>query len=334
MIELFGIVWAGVHRLWAIILSAGMVGLAAQNYLRIQTLSKLLHQARTTSFVFPGFSAQRQKIKVAFFVGATTLLFLGLMQPQWGQREQTAVQEGRDVLILLDVSRSMLAQDFKPNRLEFAKLKIKALLGKMPAERFGLVLFAGSAFISCPMTADYRAFEMFLDLVDVEMISSGTTAIDKALIKGLDVFGRIEGHSSKIMILITDGEDFSTDLSIAREKAHEQGVTLISLGVATPEGAPIPKFDRHGRQVGHETNEQGTIHLSTLNEQLLTSISKQLNGTYIRARYNDTDLDECVHVVQAFEKERSVDRTISVHEDQYPWFLGSALLLFVIEWLL
>lgn len=334
MVEFLGIVWAGAHRFWAIIVSIGMVWLAIKNYWRIQTLAKILQKDRIQQFVFPGFSLARQKIKTVLFTAATVLLCLGLMQPQWGLREQTAVQEGRDILVLLDVSRSMLAEDFKPNRLEFAKLKIKALLEKMPAERFGLILFAGSAFISCPMTTDYRAFDMFLDLVDVEMISSGTTAIDRALLKGLEVFERIEGRTSKIMLLITDGEDFSTELNLVQQKATEEGVTLLSLGMATPEGAPIPKFDKYGKQIGHETDDEGTIHLSKLNEPLLQSISKQLNGTYVRASYNDSDLDQFVHIVQGFEKERSVDRTISVHEDRYPWFLGGALLLFIIEWLL
>jgi len=257
-------------------------------------------------------------------------IFIALMQPQWHKKPQTVEQEGRDLLVLLDISRSMLAQDLKPNRLEFMKLKIKALLQKLPFERVGLILFSGSAFIQSPLTVDYSTFNMFLDDVDVENISSGTTAIDSAIEKAIELYQEYPNRKNKLTLLVTDGEDFSLNLNTIQEKAKSEGIKIFALGAGTPDGAPIPKANRNG----YETDESGNTLLSKLNEPLLKNICKKLDGNYIKTRYNDSDLDKIASLIHKFEKEKFGDKKLSLYEDQYPWFLGASWLLFALEWIL
>ena len=261
---------------------------------------------------------------------AMFFLFIAILQPQWHKKEETIQQEGRNILIMLDISRSMLAQDLKPNRLEFVKLKLKALLQKLDSERVGLILFSGSAFLQCPLTSDFSTFSMFLDQVDVESISSGTTAIDAALQKMIQTFQQNQNYKNKLALLVTDGEDFSLNLKTVQKNAQQENIKIFALGVGTPEGAPIPKLNSSG----HETDENGQIALSRLNENLLQNICNSVDGKYVRTTQNDSDIDYIASLVQKFEKESFGDKKLSLYQDQYPWFLGTSWFFMALEWIL
>ncbi len=334
MSDLFGIHFGGSGRLILFPLFLILIGLAIRNYRRIsRTFTQLAHR-KLRSIIFPHFSRTKQLLKTCCLSISLLLLFIALMQPQWGKKEQVVIQEGRDLLILLDVSRSMLAQDMRPNRLEFAKLKIRSLLDKLTVERLGLILFSGSAFVQCPLTGDRAAFLMFLENVDAEAISSGTTSIGSALNRAVDVFAHAPERKNKLILLITDGEDFSLNMNEAKQRAVQDQITLFALGVGTPQGAPIPILDSMGKQVGHETDAQGNIQLSALNETMLKNICQTLKGTYFKAHYQDDDLDSLVTLIKKFEKEQFTDKKLSLYEDHYPWFLGIAAALLALEWIL
>ena len=183
MTDFLGIHWAGLDRVILFPIFVLFILLFVKNYFRIKKASGLLVHADNRKKLFKFFSLPKQLLKTLFSSIALIVVFLALLQPQWTKREQQVAQEGRDLFIVLDISRSMLAQDMKPSRLEFAKLKIRNLLSRISFDRIGLILFSGTAFVQCPLTADHPAFLMFLDHVDVEAISSGTTALDKALTK-------------------------------------------------------------------------------------------------------------------------------------------------------
>ena len=334
MVEFLGIYWAGADRLIYFPLFVIAIALIIKRYDKIKLTSNQLCHKNNSKLLLKNFSLKRQFFKTLFLCCALGSLFIALLQPQWNKKEQIVVQEGRDLLIMLDISRSMLAQDLKPNRLEFAKLKIRTLLSKLQFERVGLILFSGSAFLQSPLTADHPAFLMFLNQVDTEVISSGTTAIDNALQKAVEVFSQSKDRKSKLALLITDGEDFSLNLDPIKQKAAELDIKLFALGIGTPDGAPIPKFDHKGNQIGHEKDETGTIALTKLNEQLLKNMCQTLNGHYFRATNQDTDLKNLTYLIQKFEKEKFTDRKISRYEDQYSWFLGIAWLLLLVEWIL
>lgn len=330
MNDFLGIHWAGLDRFILLPIFLVFILLFIKNYMRIKKTSGLLVHKTNRKTLFKFFSLKKQFLKTIFLSIAIMSVFLALLQPQWTKREQPITQEGRDLFIVLDISRSMLAQDMKPSRLEFAKLKIRNLLSRISFDRIGLILFSGTAFVQCPLTADHPAFLMFLDHVDVEAISSGTTALDKALSKTMDVFGNSAGRKNKLVLLITDGEDFSLQLDAVKQRAVQDNIRLFTLGVGTPEGAPIPKIG----SAGYETDSSGTIALSQLNEKLLQDISSKINGSYIKATYGDSDIDRIAKLVKSFEKEKFADKKLSVYEDQYPWLLGIAWVMLMLEWIL
>ncbi len=324
--------WASIENIvWLplFLLAAALVIFRTYSTLRSFTLLARVHKT-----MFHGLGRKRSFTKALLMCCAIGALFIAFLRPQWSKQEQTVIQEGRDVLVLLDISGSMRAQDLKPNRISFAKLKIRSLLQQLTCERMGLILFSGTAFLQCPMTADQAAFLMFLENVDPESISSGTTALDQALAKAVETFKQAGERQHKLVLLLTGGEDFSMHLDEIKTQAAKAGISLFALGIGTPEGAPIPKFDAYGKQQGHETDEQGAIALSKLNEQTLQDLAKALNGTYQRAAYGEDDIANIVRFVQSHEKERYENKTVSLYHDQYPWFLGAAWILLALEWLL
>ena len=308
--------------------------LILRNFNQIKKVASVLVHKKNQKLLFLGFSISRQKVKTFFILSALFCIFLALLRPQWGKKENIVVQQGRDLLIVLDISRSMLAQDLKPNRLEFVKLKIRNLLNKLKFERVGLILFSGSAFLQCPLTSDYPAFLTFLNSIDVETIASGTTSIDSALLKAINVFSNSQDRKNKLVLLATDGEDFSTNLKAVKQKAKKENIKVLSWGIGTTQGAPIPKVDKFGNQSGHETDKDGNIATSKLGEEKLKDISSYLNGHYFKATNSDSDLNKISNVIEGFEKEDFEDKKLSLYEDKYSYFLGIAWILLLLEWLL
>jgi len=335
MFELFGIFWGAIERIWLLPFFILTIILLTRNYKKAKSAVKILVHKRNQKAILKNFSYTKQFLKLLSSSIALIFLFIAILQPQWHKKDVVVQQEGRDLLIMLDISRSMLAQDLKPNRLEFIKLKLKGLLAKLKFERVGLILFSGSSFIQCPLTSDHSTFSMFLDYVDVENISSGTTAIDSALKKAIETYKQYDDRKNKLALLVTDGEDFSLNLKTIEKQAKQENIKIFSLGVGTPQGAPIPKVDISGKATGgHETDESGKIALSKLNEPLLKEISENLNGGYVRATYDDSDLDYIVGMINKFEKEKFDERKLSLYHDQYPLFLGITWFLLALEWIL
>lgn len=331
----FGIHWAALSYLPIVGLLLSIAILAklywvwsVKNVIAILTRSRLgrqfLHNASLIRYIG----------KAILWVIGFTALTLALLRPQWDKKEEIIAQEGRDLFIALDISRSMLAQDMEPNRLAFAKQKIKRLVKTLSCERVGLILFSGSSFISCPLTADYGAFFMFLDQIDVETISSGTTALDKALDQALQAFQHMPQRKHKLVVICTDGEDFSLSLESVKNRAHDQGLTVCALGIGTEHGAPIPVYDQAGTPRGHQKDKEGNVVISTLNAPLLQSLSKDLGGLYIYATPDDIDIKTLIAYVQRFDKERLEDKKISTFQEQYPWFVLISFIALLLEWLL
>lgn len=334
MIDILGVHWAGFDKIIYLPIFLILIFVVLKNYFRIRQSSSQLFDNSHKILIFSGFSMIKQWIKTFALSASIIFIFLALLQPQWDKKDQNIIQEGRDLLFLLDISQSMLAKDLKPNRLEFAKLKIRTILSKMKADRVGLIVFSGSAFLQCPLTVDHAAFMMYLNHIDAETLSSGTTNIAKALQKSVDVFKQAQERKNKIVVMITDGEDYSINLDQAKNWASQQNIHLFALGVGTPEGAPIPKFDSYGKQIGHYTETDGSIATSKLNEELLSNITKTLNGTYFRATYQDNDADQLVNILQSYEKEKISEKQFSLYHDQYPWFLGIAWVMLLLDWVL
>ena len=305
-------------------------------------LKRFLWQKRTAGLLgasgdtslLKNFSVVKKLIKAVLLCIGLLYLIGAIARPQWGESEQTVSQEVRDILIALDISRSMLAKDTKPSRIEAAKAKIKELLSQLTAERVSLMVFSGVAVIQCPFTSDMSAFLNFLELADVEAISSGTTALDEALLKAMAMFKKVPGRKHRLMVLFTDGEDFSMNLSQVEKDAQELGLRIFTVGVGTPEGAPIPLYDMKGVQQGHQKDGKGNVVITRINEPLLAELAQKTGARYIRMIDTNKDIKELVSDVQRFEKEKFEDKTFAAKEERYRVFAGISVLLLVLEWLL
>jgi len=332
--KLFDITWAGLHNLWYTPLLVLVLFVLIYKFYWLYSAVKQLVNPRWRNKLLRGFSPTRLIMRTLLFTIAFLFLFLALLQPQWDKHEEKIVQETRDLFIALDVSRSMLATDNMPDRLSFAKEKIRSLVHALGSDRVGLILFSGSTFVQCPLTSDYGAFMMFLDGVDVETISSGTTAIDQAIRKALEVFKQMPGRKHKLLVLLTDGEDFSRNLTDIKQRATNEGMSIFALGVGTPEGAPIPLYDQQRKQIGHQHDEQGKVVISKLNEPLLAQLAADSGGAYVCTTHDDRDVQTIARKVAQIEKEKIEDKTVTCMQEQYSYFVGVSFIALLIEWLL
>lgn len=329
---LFGVRFAQFSYVWIFLPLIALMGLYLFGQRKIANAISLL-AGKWQSMMVGNFSESRQIIRALLYGIALFFLGAALMRPQWNKQETLIHQEGRDLLIGLDISRSMLAQDCKPDRLTVAKKKIKQLLSSLDCERVGLLLFSGSAFVQCPLTTDYSSFHMYLDNVDVETISSGSTALDAALKKSIEIFGSQADRKNKILLLVTDGEDFSSNLLKLKKDAKDAGIHIFTLGVGTPEGAPIPLYDEQGNQVGHQKDSRGSVVISHLNNGILQNLSTEVGGVYVPISQDRADLTTILDHISRIEKEQFADTQLHKYEDRYNWFLLVSFVALLAEWI-
>ncbi len=334
MITLSHINWASVENLIFFPLILVVAGVLVYRLRRMQTVVAMLGAPAVRQRVFQNYSTHRQWLKILVFTVGFTFLLIAFLRPQWDKKEQQIVQEGRDLFIALDISRSMLAADCKPNRLGCAKEKIKSLVAHLGCERVGLILFSGSTFVQCPLTTDHATFYTFLDHVDVETISSGTTALDQAIARSLQAFKALPERKNKLLVIVTDGEDFSSNLAGVKQEAQEAHLHIFTLGIGTAQGAPIPLFNEKGKPAGHQLDKKGNVVISRLNEGILSTLASSSGGNYIKMTKNDQDITAIVKSVTSFDKEKLEEKKIASYQEQYPYFLAVSFVCFALEWIL
>ena len=325
MVALHDIHWITAYRLWYLVLFVSvLLGIRVyQAYKRWRAVTILTGKGNRKDLLV-GFSWLREVLKLFFLAFGLVLCVIALLRPAWGHDETETQVEGRQVYIALDVSKSMRAQDIGPSRLEAAKNKIMRLLSQLACEQVGLILFSGSAFVQCPLTTDYGTLRLFLDAVDVESIASGTTALDKAIITATQAFKRSESAvKSKLLVVCTDGEDFSKGAMQAGAQAAQNGIHVITLGVASQEGAPIP-LDEVVHGSGYQKDEQGAIVISRLDSRLLTELADVTGGSFVQATDDDVhDVAKLKVAIEQFEREQlCTDTSISFIERYWPFVVG------------
>ena len=282
-------------------------------------LSKLVH---------PGVD-KRHRSKTIFVVLAIIFLILALTRPRWGYQWENLHQRGVDVIVALDVSNSMLAEDIKPNRLERAKRKISDLLDMMEGDRIGLVAFAGTSFVQCPLTLDYGAARLFLSAIDTQLIPIQGTALGNAIKTSVKAF-RSQEKKSKALILITDGEDQTGKALSAAKSASDQGVKIYTIGIGGEIGAPLPNPSGTG---GFRKNQQGEVILSKLDETTLQQIALETGGTYVRSVTGDIDLNTIYkdEIKKNIEKKELKSERRKIWQERFQWFIFIALIFLVAE---
>lgn len=307
----------------------GMAGLLIYRFQKRMRIKERLNFALFTSR-----SKTKDGLKLLFNFIALLAIGIGILRPQWGEQEEMVRQEGRDLVFALDISRSMLAQDMQPNRLEFAKKKIKDLTANLPSERVGLLLFAGSAFVYCPLTPDHKAFNNFLATIESSMVSSGTTDIAQALEKAIAVFDKRQHAKSKLLVVVTDGEDFSPHLEQVREQALQKGITIYTLGVGTSEGAPVPVLDQLGQNAGFQQDERGEVVVSRRNDALLTALSNASGAVYIPATADTNDIAQLKKIIDAIEREKFEEKAIARKKERAHFCAAIAAVCLLFDWIL
>jgi Ca-activated chloride channel family protein len=232
--------------------------------------------------------AKRYRLKVAFVILGVFMSYLSLMRPQWGFRWQEVKRVGLDIIIAIDTSKSMLAEDVKPNRLERSKLAIKDLVSKLKGDRIGLIAFSGSAFLQCPLTVDYAGFALTLDDLSVSIIPKGGTSISSAIREALSSYeGGMQKY--KALIIITDGEDHEGDPLAAAKEAAKDGVKIYCIGIGTKEGELIPIRDDKGK-IQFLKDRDGNTVKTHLDEKTLQEIALETGGSYVRATSSEFGL--------------------------------------------
>lgn len=282
-----------------------------------------------------GISFGRQAGKGIMLLAAVLFLSLAAAKPQLGTHMEMMKREGVDIIIAVDVSKSMDAQDVKPgpiSRLEKAKQQIRSLItpDRLRGDRVGLVAFAGEAFTQCPLTLDYTAARMFLDVIDSDIIPTPGTAIGEAIRKGTQGFIR-EERKHKAMILLTDGEDHDTDPLGAADEARKQGIRVYTVGIGNPEGEPIPIYNKRGERVGFKKDADGSVIISKMDETTLEKIALSTGGRYYRASPSELELDKIYDDISKMEKKELEGKMLLQYDDRFQWPLALALLFIIWE---
>jgi len=282
--------------------------------------------------LFPDLSPTKRIWKFILFTFAFLLLIIGIVNPRVGTKLEDVKRTGADLMICLDVSNSMKAEDLQPNRLEKSKLAISKLIDKLNGDRIGLIVFAGDAFVQLPITTDYAAAKMFLESVNTDMVSSQGTAIGKAIDLAVESFGKDEGKNKAILI-ITDGENHEDDAVAAAEAAVAKGITIHTIGMGSVNGAPIPVY-RGNVNVGYRKDKDGNTVITKLDETVLQEIAAAGNGVFVRASNADVGLNNVLDAISKLEKKEYESKLYMDYEDRFQWFIAPALLLLLIEFFL
>jgi len=284
------------------------------------------------SRLMPDYSNVRPILKLILWNIAMIILTIAMANPQIGTKLVKAKQKGIDMMICLDVSNSMLAEDVKPNRLENAKLAIRKLVEQLQGDRIGIIVFAGKAYIQLPITSDYAAAEMFINNINTRLIPTQGTALAQAI--SMAKASLQSETRSKAIILITDGEDHEGDVLTEAEKAAAEGIRIYTIGIGTPEGSPIPIVNEKGEITGYKKDAQGNTIITRLDEITLQKVASTGQGIYIRAQNTNQALRKIFEEINKLEKTEFDTQLFSEYESWYPYFLWIAFVLLVLEMLI
>ncbi len=321
--------FANPQYLWLLVvlpLFVALFWLAAHR--RRKRLERFGHPAILQELM-PDVSTGRVTLRFILFLLAVLCLILAAARPQFGSKLREEKTRGIEMMLTVDVSNSMLAEDFEPNRLERTKYAIGKLFEGLQQDRVGLVVFAGEPKVQLPITSDYRMARAFARKIDPSLVSMQGTAIGKALEQALLAFSSdTEQSHGRVIILITDGENHEDDAIAVAERAAQQGVRIFTIGIGTPEGAPI--------QIGGEfiKDENGEMVVSKLNEEMLAQIADITGGAYVRATKQSIGLDEIVKAINEMEQTELSTIRFEEFNEQYQYLLIAALVLLLVEFLI
>ena len=278
------------------------------------------------SRLMPSYSKGKVWVRLVLFSIGFFFFVIGLSRPQIGAKLKEHETKGAEIMIVLDVSNSMLAEDYSPNRLERAKLAISRLVDKLRDDRIGLIVFAGNSFVQLPITTDYVSAKMFLNSISTESVPVQGTAIGEAINTAMRSFS-VQSEKSRAVIVITDGENHEDDPVAAAKQAADLGVRVFAIGVGSPEGKPIPMDGELLK------DKDGEIVVTRLDEKVLKDMAQAGNGVYVRAGTSEFGLNPIIENIRRMEDEMYSSIVFEEFDEQFMYFLGIALFFFVVEML-
>lgn len=319
--------FANPQLLWLLTLLPVAAALyVASLYARRRRLARFGNSS-TLRQLMPDAAQWRNNLKFFIWLAALSLVILAAARPQFGSRLREEKSKGVEMVLAIDVSNSMLADDFEPNRLERTKFAMDKLFDGLRQQRVGVVVFAGEAVVQLPVTADYRMAKAFAKRISPSLVSVQGTALGSALSTALLSFSGSR-ESSRVIILITDGETHDNDALKIAEQAAGEGIKIFTIGIGTPEGAPIRVNGDFIR------DENGEMVVSKLNEQLLKQIASVTDAAYVRASKQSIGLEEIVSEINRMEQSELSTLRFEEYDEQFPYLLWGAFVLLLVELLI
>ncbi|OAD46350.1 BatB protein [Polaribacter atrinae] len=280
----------------------------------------------------PNTSTFKSVLKLVFLLLGITFLVIALVNPKMGTKLQTVKREGVDIVFALDVSKSMLAEDIAPNRLEKAKQIISKTIEKLGSDRVGIIIYAGNAYPLLPITTDHAAANMFLQNANPDMVSSQGTDINGALELAKTYYNNDE-QTNRFLIIISDGEDHQEETKQVAQTLTEEGVKIYTIGVGLENGSPIP-MRVNGTMIGYKKDNKGETVLTKRMPDVLQGIADAANGTYIDGNVTDKPVTVIADIIANAEKSEFETKQFSDYKDQFQWFVAIGLLFLLIDILL
>lgn len=307
-----------------------IAGVLFRAYMR----SKIAHAIDRQGRMLKNFSTTKNIIKAALFILGIVFIFCALAHPRWGDKKESIAQQTRDIFIALDTSRSMLASDVPGLRLHCAQIAIKKILQKLACDRVGLMLFCDKAHVYCPLTRDHELVRLFVDTIDSTSIVPGDTRLEEPVLTAIAQCARCPERKNRLLILVTDGEDLAGNLRAISQKATQELLTILVVGIGTTQGAPIALRDEAGKIIDYVKDKNNKVVISKLHEGALAQLAHQTGGIYCAVKDENPNIDEIIQAVQAREKELLEQQQLVSKQEQYVWFVLASFVCFALEWII
>jgi len=292
--------------------------------------SKIFGEKKLLKQLINSYSKSRELIKNTLTILIFIFLIVGISNPQIGSKMEEVKRKGIDLMIAIDLSNSMMAEDIQPNRLERAKQAISKLIDQLTGDRIGLIVFAGDAYVQLPITTDYSAAKLFLSTINTQVIPTQGTEIGKAIDLAVNSFDK-KNKQNKAIIIITDGESHDENAIKSARNANESGIQIYTLGMGLSKGGPIPIYDKYGNMKNYRQDANGNTVISKLNENLLKEIASSGGGVYIRANNSKSGLSNLFDEINKLEKMEIGTMIFTQYKDRFQLFIGIALILLLLD---
>ena len=314
---------------WLLFLVLGMVVLFFWTALWRRKTKRLYASAELLKRLSPDQSRFKAVLKLVVLAMAVVCFCIALVNPRVGTKLETVTREGVDIVFAIDVSKSMLAEDVAPSRLEKAQQLTAQIINNLVSDRVGIIAYAGKAVPQLPITTDYAAAKMFLQNMNTDMLSSQGTAIDEAIQLSRTYFNDAE-QTNRVLVIISDGEDHKDlNLGVAKAAAKE-GIKIFTIGVGSEKGGPIP-LKRDGVVMRYKKNQKGETVITKMNSNTLTAIAEEANGLFIQGQNTKQVTEKIAEILNKLEKKEFEAKEFSEFKDQFQWFLGLGLFFLILD---